>query len=55
MENELIPKLRTVNKFVPAFPLNEFPKEFSFALDKEIILSNLGFDENWITVEKITS
>jgi hypothetical protein len=31
------PKLRTVNKSVPAFPLNEFPKEFPFSLGKELI------------------
>jgi hypothetical protein len=37
MENNKSPKLRTVNKSVPAFPLNEFPKEFPFALGKELI------------------
>ena len=31
------PKLRTVDKSVPAFPLNEFPKDFPFLLGKEII------------------
>lgn len=31
------PKLRTVNKSVSAFPLNQFPKEFPFSLGKEII------------------
>lgn len=31
------PKLRTVNKSVSAFPLNEFPKDFPFLLGKEII------------------
>lgn len=31
------PKLRTVNKTIAAFPLNEFPKEFPFLLGKEII------------------
>ncbi|MEO6135035.1 MAG: hypothetical protein ABIP35_07775 [Ginsengibacter sp.] len=31
------PKLRTVNKSVAAFPLNEFPKEFPFLLGKELI------------------
>ena len=37
MENNQSPKLRTVNKSVSAFPLNEFPKEFPFLLGKEII------------------
>lgn len=31
------PKLRTVNKSEPAFPLNDFPKDFPFLLGKEII------------------
>ena len=31
------PKLRTVNKSVPAFPLNTFPSEFPYKLGKEII------------------
>lgn len=31
------PKLRTVNKSEPAFPLNEFPKDFPFLLGKELI------------------
>ncbi|MGB4886006.1 MAG: hypothetical protein WBP01_13285, partial [Ferruginibacter sp.] len=31
------PKLRTVNKSVAAFPLNEFPKDFPFLLGKELI------------------
>lgn len=31
------PKLRTVNKSEPAFPLNEFPKDFPFHLGKELI------------------
>jgi len=31
------PKLRTVDKSVSAFPLNEFPKDFPFLLGKEII------------------
>ena len=31
------PKLRTVNKSVSAFPLNEFPKDFPFLLGKELI------------------
>jgi len=37
MENDKSPKLRTVNKTVPAFPLNEFPKDFPFLLGKELI------------------
>jgi superfamily I DNA and/or RNA helicase len=31
------PRLRTVDKSFPAFPLNEFPKDFPFILGKEII------------------
>ena len=31
------PRLRTVNKSEPAFPLNDFPKDFPFLLGKEII------------------
>jgi len=37
MENNKSPKLRTVNKSVSAFPLNEFPKEFPYLLGKELI------------------
>ena len=37
MEQDKSPKLRTVNKSVPAFPLNEFPKDFPFLLGKELI------------------
>lgn len=37
MVNDKSPKLRTVNKSVSAFPLNEFPKEFPFLLGKELI------------------
>jgi len=37
MENNKLPKLRTVNKSVSAFPLNKFPKDFPFLLGKEII------------------
>ncbi len=37
MENDKAPKLRTVNKSVSAFPLNEFPKEFPYLLGKELI------------------
>ena len=31
------PKLRTVNKSIPPFPLNDFPKDFPFLLGKELI------------------
>lgn len=31
------PKLRTVEKYRPPFPLNEFPKDFAFNLGKEIV------------------
>ncbi|MBS4027585.1 MAG: hypothetical protein KGZ58_03015 [Ignavibacteriales bacterium] len=37
MAKDKTPKLRTVNKSVSAFPLNEFPKEFPFLLGKELI------------------
>ena len=37
MAKDKSPKLRTVNKSVSAFPLNEFPKEFPFLLGKELI------------------
>jgi hypothetical protein len=37
MENDKSPKLRTVNKSIPAFPINEFPKDFPFLLGKELI------------------
>ena len=37
MEQNKSPKLRTVNKTVPAFPLNQFPKDFPFLLGKELI------------------
>ena len=37
MEQNKSPKLRTVNKSVSAFPLNEFPKDFPFLLGKELI------------------
>jgi hypothetical protein len=37
MENSKLPKLRTVNKSVPPFPLNEFPREFPFLLGKELV------------------
>jgi hypothetical protein len=41
------PKLRTVNKSIAAFPLNEFPKDFPFLLGKELIylLSSKGKPE----------
>lgn len=32
-----LPKLRTVNKTQPAYPLNEFPAEFPYTLGKEIV------------------
>lgn len=31
------PKLRTVDKSLPPFPLNHFPKEFPFILGKELV------------------
>lgn len=37
MEKNKSPKLRTVNKTVPAFALNDFPKDFPFLLGKELI------------------
>lgn len=37
MAKDKSPKLRTVSKSVPAFPLNEFPKDFPFLLGKELI------------------
>lgn len=37
MAKDKTPKLRTVNKSVSAFPLNEFPKDFPFLLGKELI------------------
>ena len=37
MEQNKSHKLRTVNKTVPAFPLNQFPKDFPFLLGKELI------------------
>lgn len=37
MAKDKTPKLRTVNKSVSAFPLNQFPKEFPFLLGKELI------------------
>ncbi len=37
MEQNKSPKLSTVNKTVPAFPLNQFPKDFPFLLGKELI------------------
>ena len=32
-----LPRLRTVDKSLPPFPLNQFPKEFPYILGKEII------------------
>lgn len=37
MENNKSPKLRTVNKSISAFPINDFPKDFPYLLGKEII------------------
>lgn len=37
MENNKSPKLRTVNKSIAAFPLNDFPKDFPFLLGKELV------------------
>jgi hypothetical protein len=31
------PRLRTVNKSAPAYPLNKFPKEFPYIIGKEIV------------------
>lgn len=31
------PKLRTVEKYAPPFPLNKFPKEFPYLLGREIV------------------
>lgn len=31
------PKLRTVNKSLPPYPLNEFPKEFPYTLGRELV------------------
>lgn len=31
------PRLRTVDKSLPPFPLNEFPKDFPFTLGKELV------------------
>lgn len=31
------PKLRTVNKSLPPYPLNEFPREFPYKLGKELV------------------
>lgn len=35
------PKLRTVIKSVPAFPLNEFNKDFPYLLGKELKINSL--------------
>jgi hypothetical protein len=37
LQDNKSPKLRTVNKSVAAFPLNEFSKDFPFLLGKELI------------------
>ena len=35
--NHKSPRLRTVNKVTPPYPLNEFPKDFGYKLGREII------------------
>ena len=37
MENNKSPKLRTVNKSVPAFPLNKFPNTFPYIVGEQLI------------------
>lgn len=37
MAKDKLPKLRTVNKSLPPFPLNDFPTDFPFLLGKELI------------------
>lgn len=37
MDNNRVPKLRTVNKTQPAYPLNDFPKSFPYHLGKELV------------------
>ena len=37
MAKDKSPKLRTVNKSLPPFPLNEFPKDFPYTLGKELV------------------
>lgn len=37
MDENRTPRLRTVNKSVSAFPLNEFPKDFPFLLGKDLV------------------
>lgn len=32
-----IPRLRTVDKIKPPFPLNQFPPDFGYILGKEIV------------------
>lgn len=36
MDNQQ-PKLRTVNKSVPPYPLNKFPKDFPFRVGEQLI------------------
>ena len=31
------PRLRTVNKSIPPYPLNRFPPDFPFSLGKQIV------------------
>lgn len=37
MENKKSPKLRSVNKSVAAFPLNQFHSDFPYILGQEIV------------------
>lgn len=37
MAKDKSPKLRTVSKSLPPFPLNEFPKDFPYTLGKELV------------------
>lgn len=37
MENNKTPKLRTVNKSIPPYPLNKFPADFSFNVGEQLI------------------
>lgn len=37
MVREKTPRLRTVNKAVPAYPLNRFPFDFAFKLGRELV------------------
>ena len=35
--SKMSPRLRTVNKSIPPYPLNKFPKEFPYALGRELV------------------